>query len=330
MTDYPDTAWPASPYPGAVPGTSFVHVPGGGHALRGDPDAALVELGEPPMAARVPVLAYGSNRNPAKIGWLRDALGLTGAVVVLRCTVRDVAAVWAAGLRVVDDQRPAVLAAAPGAVEEHSVWFATPEQVAVLDRCEGRTVGRYRLAHLHSGEVRLDTRGIVLDAPLTYLGAAEVRRPLLVDGVPVRCAAVPQTEARALEGVPAPSDGLTATTVAGPPAPDSWPDRLFVYGTLQPGERAWHLLEPLVSAVAPARARGSLLDTGLGFPALLPGADPVPGHVVTLRDPAATFPALDEYEGPEYTRRRIPVEGRACWTYVWIDRTDGFSPITRW
>jgi len=328
VTDYPDTAWPAAPYPGAVPPSSFVHVPGGGHALGGDPDALLVGLGEPPMAARVPVLTYGSNRNPAKIGWLREALGLTGAVVVLRCTVRDVAAVWAAGLRVVDDQRPAVLAAAPGVVEEHSVWFATPAQVTVLDRCEGRTVGRYRLARLHSGELRID--GTLLDSPFTYLGAADIRRPLLVDGLPVRCSEVPQSEARALVGPPAASDGLDATTVHGPPVPDSWPARLFVYGTLQPGERAWHLLEPLVTAVAPAEARGSLLDTGLGFPALVPGAAPVPGHVVTLRDPAAALPGLDGYEGPGYARRRITVDGRACWTYVWIGPTDGFRPVARW
>jgi gamma-glutamylcyclotransferase (GGCT)/AIG2-like uncharacterized protein YtfP len=230
---------------------------------------------------------------------------------------------------VVDDQRPAVLTAAPGAVEEHSVWFATPDQVAVLDRCEGRSVGRYRLARLHSGTILLDG-GLVLDSPFAYLGATEVRRPLLVDGAPVRCADVPQELARGLVGEPAPSDGLVATTVDGPPEPDSWPARLFVYGTLQPGERAWRLLEPLVRDVAPAEARGRLLDTGRGFPALLPGEQPVPGHVVTLRDPAAALQALDRYEGPEYVRRRIAVEGRACWTYVWIRAVDGFRTIPRW
>lgn len=319
--DYPDAAWPAAPYPGAVPPTSFVHVPGGG--LVGDPDPLLSELGEVPMAGRVPVLAYGSNRNPSKIGRLRAELGLTGAVVVRRCVTRDLAAVWAAGFRVVDDQRPAVLAHAPGVVEEHSVWFATPDQVAVLDRCEGRAVGRYRLARLHTGAVD------VADSPFTYLGAAPTRRPLLVDGAMVRCADVPQAAARGLVGVPG-EDLLDATTVHGPPNPDSWPDRLFVYGTLQPGERAWHLLAPLVGAVSPATGRGRLYDTGRGFPALLPGDDPVPGRVVTLRDPAAALPGLDAYEGPEYARVRIEVEGRLCWTYVWIHGLDGLRPIARW
>ncbi|WP_181780159.1 gamma-glutamylcyclotransferase family protein [Pseudonocardia pini] len=326
---FPDADFPAAPYPGAVPEHSFVHVPGGGHAVTGDPAELLAQLGATPMAGRVPILTYGSNRNPAKIGWLRSELGLTGAVVVLRCTTREVAAVWAAGLRVVDDQRPAVLAAAPGVVEEHSVWFATPEQVAVLDRCEGRSVGRYRLARLPGVEVRLSA-DVLLDSPFAYLGAAAVRRPLLVDGAPVRCSEVPQDAARGLSGVPADSDGLAATTVDGPPNPDSWPARLFVYGTLQPDGRAWHLLAPLVEQVRPTVGRGRLFDTGLGFPALLPGDGNVPGHVVTLRDPAAAFAELDRYEGPEYARRRVLVEGRAYWTYVWIQRTKGFRSIARW
>jgi gamma-glutamylcyclotransferase (GGCT)/AIG2-like uncharacterized protein YtfP len=327
VTAFPDAYFPAEPYPGAVPEHSYVHVPGEGHVVRGDPDELLSALGAEPMAARVPVLSYGSNRNPSKIGRLRAELGLTGAVVVLRCTTRDVAAVWAAGLRVVDDQRPAVLATAPGVVEEHSVWFATPAQVAVLDRCEGRSVGRYRLARLRCGEVRLED-GTLVPTPYAYLGAAAVRRPLLVDGAPVRCAVVPQAAARELVGEPG-EDGLDAETVHGPPDPDSWPDRLFVYGTLQPGERAWHLLEPQVSAVYATTAAGRLHDTGRGYPALLAGTAPVPGHVVTLRDPAA-LPALDRYEGPEYVRRRIVVDGRPCWTYVWTGAVDGLRPIARW
>jgi hypothetical protein len=214
---FSDADYPASPYPGAVPAESFVHVPGGG--VYGDPDTVLASLDDVPMAGRIPVLAYGSNRNPSKIGWLRSELGLTGAVVVQRCVTRDVAAVWAAGFRVVDDQRPAVLAFLPGVLEEHSLWFATPAQVAVLDRCEGRAVGRYRLASLHhpvsgcaSYSAHSHSRGV-----FAYLGAADVRRPLLVDGAMVRCAEVPQVEARELVGEPAASDGLDATTVVGSP-----------------------------------------------------------------------------------------------------------------
>ncbi|GAA1869194.1 gamma-glutamylcyclotransferase [Pseudonocardia ailaonensis] len=219
--DFPDAEYPAAPYPGVVPDRSFVHVPGGGIAVLPDPGMPsgwrvrggdLDGFLDVPLGQRTPLLTYGSNRNPAKIGWLRAQLGLTGQVVVLRARTTGVAAVWAHGLRIVDDQRPAVLATAPGVVEEHAVWYATPAQVEVLDVCEGRRSGRYRLAHLHTGEVRTED-GTVHPDVATYLGDAGIRRPLLVDGRMVRCADVPQTGARGLRGAPAPSDGLDATTI---------------------------------------------------------------------------------------------------------------------
>ncbi|GAA4694873.1 hypothetical protein GCM10023215_35680 [Pseudonocardia yuanmonensis] len=347
--DFPDAAYPAAPYPGVVPHRSFVHVEGGGLTLAADPsarsswrvgalergtdlDAWLAARDAPPMAGRVPLLTYGSNRNPAKIGWLRRELGLAGPVVVLRARTTGLTAVWAHGLRVVDDQRPAVLAAAPGLVEEHSVWFATPAQVAVLDRCEGRSSGRYRLARVHTGEVRTED-GTLLDDVLAYVGLAGIRRPLLVDGEPVRCADLPQTAARVLRGERAPSDGLEATTLVGAPDPDAWPARLFVYGTLQPGERAWRLLAGATTGRAePVTVPGTLLDTGLGYPAMLRDPGPgVPGHLVPLRDPGALLPRLDRYEGPGYARVRVTTsDGRACWTYVWIAPTGGFRCIERW
>ncbi|MCE0766721.1 gamma-glutamylcyclotransferase [Pseudonocardia kujensis] len=345
MPDFPDAAYPAAPYPGVVPDRSFVHVDGGGFALAPDPsarsswrvgdtdlDAWLAGRGAPPLAARVPLLTYGSNRNPAKIGWLRRELGLGGPVVVLRARTTGLTAVWAHGLRVVDDQRPAVLAAGPGLVEEHSVWFATPEQVAVLDVCEGRSSGRYRLARVRTGEVRTED-GTLLDDVLAYLGRAGIRRPLLVDGEPVRCTDLPQTAARVLRGEQAPSDGLDATTLAGAPVPDSWPARLFVYGTLQPGARSWHLLAGAAAGPAePVTVPGTLLDTGLGYPAMLRDAGRgVPGHLVPLRDPAALLPRLDRFEGPGYVRVRVATpDGRSCWTYVWTAPTHGFRPVERW
>jgi gamma-glutamylcyclotransferase (GGCT)/AIG2-like uncharacterized protein YtfP len=345
LPDFPDAAYPAAPYPGVVPDRSFVHVDGGGLALTPDPssrsswrvdgtdlDVWLAGHGAPPLAARVPLLTYGSNRNPAKISWLRRELGLAGPVVVLRARTTGLAAVWAHGLRVVDDQRPAVLAAAPGSVEEHSVWFATPGQVAVLDRCEGRASGRYRLARVHTGEVRTED-DTLLDDVLAYVGLAGIRRPLLVDGEPIRCADLPQTAARVLGGERAPSDGLSATTLSGAPDPDAWPARLFVYGTLQPGGRSWHLLAAAAAGPAePVTLPGTLLDTGLGYPAMLREDGPgVPGHVVPLRDPAVLFPRLDRFEGPGYARVRVSTpDGRSCWTYVWIAPVRGFRSVERW
>jgi hypothetical protein len=222
---FTDAQFPARPYPGARPDCSFVHVGGRGWLLRfaqgwwvgaRSPDALpldarpldhwLADRGAAPVAGRHPLLSYGSNVCPAKITWLRTELGLPGPVVVLRARTEGLAAVWAAGRRVVDEQRPATLAAAAGAVEQHGVWLATDEQLAVLDACEGRGE-RYHLARVHTGRVTLDD-GSTLPAPLAYVGACAARRPLLVDGTVVRCADVPQRVAAALEGRAADGDGL--------------------------------------------------------------------------------------------------------------------------
>lgn len=86
-------------------------------------------------------------------------------------------------------------------------------------------------------------------------------------------------------------------------------DRLFVYGTLQPGASAWSLLSPFTVG-EPRRAvlPGALYDTGRGYPALS---------------------AMDSYEGAEYRRVlvRLP-DGTACWTYEWIDGFDGLRLLT--
>jgi gamma-glutamylcyclotransferase (GGCT)/AIG2-like uncharacterized protein YtfP len=344
----PDADFPADAYPGAVPPFSFVHddgcsrplVPAAGWHVGGpdgpELDLWLAGLGAPPLAARVPVLSYGSNRNPSKISWLRRALGLTGPVVVLRARTEGLAAVWASGFRARDGQRTSVLGAAPGAVEQHALWLATPEQVAVLDRCEGRG-DRYRLARLGVGTVHTED-GTRVDAPWCYVGLAATRRPLLVDGRPVRCADIGQADALGLVGEPAPDDGLAAVTVDGPPDPDDWPAAVFTYGTLQPGEPAW----PLLAGHATGRPRrataaGRVLDTGLGYPALVldapVGTEFAPGWVVPVRDPAALLARLDHYEGPQYRRVRVAcaVDGRsgtACWTYAWASGDARLTPLT--
>src|SRR6476620_8109700 len=189
-------------YPGAVPPFSFAHLDGHSHPLTLDVtwrvggaelDLWLAGHGAPPLAARVPVLSYGSNRNPSKITWLRRALGLAGPVVVLRARTEGLATVWASGFRARDGQRTSVLGAASGASEQHAVWMATPDQVAVLDRCEGRG-DRYRLARLGTGAVNTDD-GLRIEAPWCYLGRSAIRRPLLVGGRPVRCADLAQAAA---------------------------------------------------------------------------------------------------------------------------------------
>lgn len=274
----PDRDFPADPYPGVVPPGSFVHVDGRSHVLvprpwrvgRLDLDAWLAQHGAPPGAQRVPVLAYGSNRCPSKITWLRQELGLgADPVVVLRARTTGVAAVWATGFRHRDGQRPAVLAAAPGVVEDHAVWLATPDQVAVLDRCEGRD-DRFRLARLPVGGDRIGVRtedGAEVAGAWCYLGLAATRRPLLVDGRPVRCADVPQAAARHLTGEPAPGDGLDAATVRGAPRPDECPaaaphrPRLIPAGTGDRGPAP----PPEGGPQAPAAATGRTTCAGSGI-----------------------------------------------------------------
>lgn len=330
--------YPADPYPGSRPPCSFVHDgadcwpvrpgPGpwrwrvGGLAL----DDWLSAAGAAPVAGRVPVLAYGSNACPAKVDWLRATLGLTGPAVVLRARCTGVAAVWAARLRARDGQRPATLAAEPGRAEWHAVWLATPAQVATLDRCEGRG-SRYRLVRLDSGVIRAED-GTDLAGTLAYTAAGDLRAPLLVGGRPVRCADVPQAGARDLAGRPG-ADGLAVTPVAGEPRPDDWPDRLFAYGTLQPGGSAWDLVAPFVAG-EPERAAlpGSVHDTGRGYPAYLAEGPGAPGWLLRLRAPAEALPVLDRYEGPEYRRIRVAdAAGRLCWTYLWTAPTGGLTPL---
>ena len=335
---FTDDRHPALPYPGARPGHCFVHLDGSGWPLTPDPatdsgwrvapdgedlDEWLARHGEPPLAERMPVLAYGSNANPAKVTWLREEMGLTGPAVVLRARCEGVAAVWAAGLRARDGQRPATLAALPGVEEEHAVWFATADQLRVLDRCEGRGL-RYRLVRLHTGRVTMFDGGEV-DSVLAYTGAGNRRMPLLVNGKTVRCAEVEQRKARRFGGRPANTDGLDVTPVFGDPSPNDWPDRLFVYGTLQPGRSSWHLVEDAVEGEPePIVLPGTLHDTGLGYPALRPGEGPgVPGYLLRLTSPELALPVLDEYEGEDYRRVRVVLPGGAIsWTYVWTAAID--------
>ncbi|MEJ8281178.1 gamma-glutamylcyclotransferase family protein [Pseudonocardia spirodelae] len=352
---WPDSAFPATPYPGARPPSSFVHLDGAAHPLTADPatpsglragadclDTWLARHDAVPLAGRVPLLAYGSNACPSKITWMRAERGLTGPVVVLRVRTAGLAAVWSAGRRVVDDQRPATLAAAGGAVEEHAVWLVAPEQFAALDAVEGRDADppRYRLARVATGTVTLLDGGGVLDRPWAYVApetptgdARTDRRPLLVDGAPVACADVDQAGAAALVGAPGP-DGLDAATVDGVPAPDQWPSRVFVYGSLMPGQRAFGLLREHASGVLPQPAVlpvGGIADTGHGYPALtLDTGDGVPGWVVELAAPGAAAAALDVYEGPEYARVRVVVEdGTVCWAWVWTAARDGHVALPR-
>lgn len=144
-----------------------------------------------------------------------------------------VTAVWSAGIRARDGQRPAVLAAEPGHTERHALWLATPEQLAVLDNAEGRGE-RYRLVWVHAPTTLMN--GQHYDWVLAYVARSEVvgrevpihlnRSPLLVDGSLVRVSDVDQKAALRLVGTLAESDGLDVVHVANVPVWADLGDRL--------------------------------------------------------------------------------------------------------
>ena len=75
------------------------------------------------------------------------------------------------------------------------------------------------------------------------------------------------------------------------------PPRLFVYGTLAPGEMNEHVLAPLSGSWVPARVYGTLHAEGwghTGFPALRlnPAAPAVAGQIFTRKISLDTGPEL--------------------------------------
>jgi gamma-glutamylcyclotransferase (GGCT)/AIG2-like uncharacterized protein YtfP len=84
--------------------------------------------------------------------------------------------------------------------------------------------------------------------------------------------------------------------------------RLFVYGTLAPGEANEHMLNKLAGSWQPAsiRARHDQQGWGLtmGYPAIVldEHADRIDGLVFTSIDLALYWPELDDFEGEAYRR----------------------------
>lgn len=127
---------------------------------------------------------------------------------------------------------------------------------------------------------------------------------------------------------------------------------LFVYGTLMPGalgelgalERA--RLADEARLLGAAQMQGRLYDFG-DYPGVIESADSssvVHGEVLSLLDPAATWPWLDAYEGiaprdpdPEYARRICPISlvdgvSTTAWVYLyrWPTRRGRLVTSGRW
>jgi gamma-glutamylcyclotransferase (GGCT)/AIG2-like uncharacterized protein YtfP len=120
------------------------------------------------------------------------------------------------------------------------------------------------------------------------------------------------------------------------------PTALFVYGTLMPGHLRWPMLEPYSTGVRRATARGSLYDSGSGWPIAHlvhdPGAegDVVPGWVVDLEPKALDLllVVLDDMEGVDrglYDRVVVDLlDGGRAWAYSSGTAVEGLSRISEW
>ncbi len=107
--------------------------------------------------------------------------------------------------------------------------------------------------------------------------------------------------------------------------------KVFVYGTLQCGQRYHHLIADKVRSVQPAAIRGTLYHLPFEYPALFAGAGEVRGELLELADGETSLAILDELENyhgagqdNEYERLTLTAttsDGRseACFVYLYSD-----------
>ena len=105
------------------------------------------------------------------------------------------------------------------------------------------------------------------------------------------------------------------------------PERLFVYGTLRPGDCRWELLEPYVSdSGIEDTVAGTLYDTGLDYPAAVFGGSTLIRGIHFGLSEGTREEALRELDIVEdtvdglYRRVRVTTSGGTeVWTYEYRD-----------
>ena len=104
-------------------------------------------------------------------------------------------------------------------------------------------------------------------------------------------------------------------------------ERLFVYGTLAPGEENHHWMEPLnghwETATAPGRVAIQTQGVHTGLPCFIPSdVDSVEGMIFSSEELGKIWEKLDEFEGSDYGRQLISVttaKGFKVDAYVYVD-----------
>lgn len=111
-------------------------------------------------------------------------------------------------------------------------------------------------------------------------------------------------------------------------------NRLFVYGTLQPGQGLWPKLERFVIRSQPAKLPGFVLyELPEGYPAIEPGDGEVTGTLLELKpehveraiqtaDRLEGF--VEEEPGSLYRRVVVDVAGAPAYTYVYHPNRRGY------
>lgn len=104
-------------------------------------------------------------------------------------------------------------------------------------------------------------------------------------------------------------------------------NKLFVYGTLAPGQPNEHYLTPLKGTWQIATVRGTLHPEGWGatwgYPAVIldDEGDEVPGALLASDDLKEHWEILDEFEGEAYKRVIAPIklpDGSSTEAYAYV------------
>lgn len=327
-------------YPGARPEGSYLVADGLTYPVMPSPQGWVVldvrwqdlttwltRRGLPGMEDRTAILAYGSNANPSQLSGSPDAR----AVVALRGILLGAAAAYCSTSRS-DGQFPAgLVAASEDSGEDHVLLLVDEPTKAVLDRKEGLGCGTYDLVGLdisHGVDFVLE-EGSTWNGPLTtYLQGQ--RRALAVDsnGAPILLREVSQREFMAMQGTDRIAgdmidSGLPLTAPTGQTGVRVAPLPVFAYGTLQPGESRWRHMEPHVIDHRPDSAVGRRVDTGLGFPGMVPDdASTIHGTLLRVRPESRhqLIHLLDSIEGhPDFYQRNLLRlhSGELAWAYLW-------------
>lgn len=103
-------------------------------------------------------------------------------------------------------------------------------------------------------------------------------------------------------------------------------EKLFIYGSLQPGGPNNHIMEKIGGDWAPATVKGHLKEAGwgadIGFPGIMidESGDEVKGYIFSSDNLGSHWDGLDDFEGDGYRRILVPAtleDGKQVEVYIY-------------